>query len=82
MVKRIVKESYEDDANRLLNSIDEYIDMLIDKRASLTESESVFSALQYDFGIIERCESIRSDLSKILDNIASIEYEVEHNDYD
>lgn len=82
MVKRIVKESYEDDANRLLNKLDEYIDMLIDKRASLTESESVFSAMQYDLGVFDRCETIRDELSKVLDNISAIEYEVEHNDYE
>lgn len=81
MVKRIVRESLEDDADRLLNKIDEYIDILIDKRASLTESKSVFSAMQYDLGVFDRCETIRDELSKILDNISAIEYEVEHADY-
>lgn len=82
MAVRRLRESLEDDSERTLNEIKRLIADLNEKEYLFSRSEDVFTASLYNSEVFERCEYIKSYLNKIFDNIAAIEYEVEHADYD
>lgn len=81
MAVRRLRESLEDDSERTLNEITRLIADLNEKEYLFSRSEDVFTASLYNSEVFERCEYIRSYLSKIFDNIAAIEYIVDKEDY-
>lgn len=68
---RILHESIEDDAERLLNEISRLAFEVSEEVGEFAQSEDVFTELQYNSSSFERTELIRNYLNKILDLMAA-----------
>ena len=69
----VLKESLEDDANRLLDEIESLSGDVFSRLSKMTQSEDVLVDLQYNTESFSKAEMIRSYLSKINDFIYDIE---------
>ena len=69
----VVRESLEDDANRLLDEIESLCGDVFSRLSKMTQSEDVLVDLQYNPDSFSKADLIRSYLNKINNFIYDIE---------
>lgn len=66
------RESFEDDANRLLDEVETLSAEVFEVLSDFTQSEDVFVEIQYNSDAFSKVELIRNYLNKIKDYAYSI----------
>ena len=68
----MLRESFEDDANRLLDEVETLSAEVFEVLSDFTQSEDVFVEIQYNSEAFSKVELIRNYLNKIKDYAYSI----------